>query len=66
MAKSSKDVQKNVRALKSAMGIRGDIQPGDLQVKANAILSNPRQAGKVAKKLPALHTNAGVAFRGLI
>ena len=66
MAKSSKDVAKNVKALKSAMGIRGDIKPGDLQMKANSILSNPREAGRVAKKLPPLHTKEGVAFRGLI
>jgi len=48
------------------MGIKGDIKPGDLQLKATAILANPRQAGKVAKKLPSPSTKAGVAMRGLI
>lgn len=66
MAKSSKEVQRNVNMLKKAMSIRGDIKPGDLQNKANMILANPQRAGKVAKQIPSPKTVAGVAVRGLI
>lgn len=66
MAKSSKEVQKDVKVLKRALGMRGDMQPGDLTLKAREIMKNPMRAGKVAKKLPALHTKEGVGFRGLV
>lgn len=66
MAKSSKDVQRNVNALKKAMSIKGDIKPGDLQNKANQIMQSPQQMGKMAKKLPPVSTKTGLAIRGLI
>lgn len=66
MATSGKEVQKNVRALKSAMGIRGAIKPGDLTLKAKQIMAMPPKKAAAAKKLPALHTKKGVAVRGLI
>lgn len=62
MAKSFKEVQKNVSALKRAMGMRGQLQPGDLTNKARQIMT-PK---KPAKKLPPVDTKKGVGTRGLI
>lgn len=66
MATSGKDVQRNVTALKKAMGIKGDIKPGDLQLKANAIMSSPQRRGAMNAKLPSAKTKTGLAVRGLI
>ncbi len=64
MATNGKEVAKNARALKRAMDIKGPIAPGDLTMKARAIMAAPQK--KAAKKLPGTHTVKGVAFRGLI
>ena len=61
--KSLKDAQKNVSMLKRAMGMRGEFKPGDLTMKARAIMSKP---AKVAKKLPPVDTKRGTGVRGLI
>lgn len=66
MATSGKEVQKNVNALKRAMGMRGPIQPGDLTLKAKQIMAQPPKKAKVSNKIPPLHTKKGVAVRGLI
>jgi hypothetical protein len=62
MATSGKDVQKNVDKLKRAMGLKGDIKPGDLTLKAREIMGgNPRQT-----KIPPRDTKKGLGVRGLV
>lgn len=62
MATDGKNAAKNVRMLKSAMGMKGKIQPGDLTMRAHEIMAQKPKA----KKLPSAKSVAGVAFRGLI
>ncbi len=66
MATSGKEVQKNVKALKKAMGMKGDLKPGDLQVRAHELLATSPKKVTEKFKLPAVGTKKGVAMRGLI
>lgn len=67
MATSGKEVAKNMQALKRAMGMRGEIKPGDLTLKARQIMATPpKKKASVSHTLPPLHTKKGVAVRGLI
>lgn len=66
MATSGKEVQKNVRALKRAMDMRGPLKPGDLTLKSREIMATPTKKANKSRDLPALHTKKGVAVRGLI
>lgn len=66
MATNGKDVAKNMRAIKRAIGIKGPVKPGEVTMKARAIMAQPPKKSSNAKKLPPLHTPKGVAARGLI
>ncbi len=44
-----------------AMGLKGEVKPGDMTMKAKEIFSPPKK-----KVLPSPHTKRGLAIRGLI
>lgn len=61
--KDYKSVMKNTNAIKKALGLRGDIAPGDITMKAKQVMT-PKS--NKARDLPSSKTKIGLAIRGLI
>jgi len=59
---NAEQAKKNTKVLQRAMGIKGEVKPGQLKSRAQDIM----QPKKKVTKLPALKTKLGVATRGLI
>ena len=63
MATDGKQVRKNYEKLKRAVGLKGDVKPGDVTMKAREIMSPPK---KSSIKLPPADTKRGLGVRGLV
>jgi hypothetical protein len=59
-----KKAQKNMRAIRKAMGLRGAGEPGDITMKAKEIFNATEK--RTQKVLGAPNTKRGLAKRGLI
>lgn len=59
--KNLKEVLKTQKMITKAMGLKGEVKPGDMTMKAKEIFSPPKK-----KVLPSPHTKRGLAIRGLI
>jgi len=65
--KNLKEVLKTQKMITKAMGLKGEIKPGDMTMKAREIFSPSRSTSTMKKKvLPRPHTKKGLAIRGLI